>query len=393
MSSVNFKEDAERLEAELIAHRRYLHANPELSFHEKNTTAYLAKELEKTGLEPQLFEDYYGLYADISGSRKGKMIVLRADIDALPIQEETNVSFASCVPGVMHACGHDAHAAMLLIAAKILVAHREELNGTVRLLFQAAEESCHGAEYYVNHGVLDDADAIYGSHVWPTLDAPKINVVPGPRMSSCDNFTITVYGKAAHGSAPNYGVDAIVTAATIITQLQTLVSRRSDPRDNLAITVGEIQGGTRFNVIADRVVMKGTARTHSKAVREQIEGWIRNTIEGVALANGAKAELKYDYFPGVLYNDPDLSAIAQEAALELYGEEGLGEHPLIMGSEDFSYYLEKVPGTFALIGIRNQEKGITASNHNPRFDIDEAALTRGAALYAQTAYQFLNRSK
>lgn len=391
---MNFAKEAEGLENWIIEKRRYLHRHPELSFEEKETTAFLVKELEALGLQPQTYPDYYGVWADIQGdlpSTSDKKVLLRADIDALPIQEETGLEFASENPNVMHACGHDNHTAMLLGAAKLLVANKANFAGTVRVLFQAAEESCHGAEYYVKAGLLKDVEVIYGSHVWATLDAPLINVEAGPRMSSCDNFTIKVKGVAAHGSAPNYGVDAIVTAASIILQLQTIVSRRNDPRDNLAITIGEIEGGPRFNIISDSVVMKGTARTHSKQVREQIEGWIRNIVENVARANGAEATLEYDYFPGVLYNDAALSEIAKDSVRKLYGEEALGEHPLIMGSEDFSYFLDEIPGVYSLIGIRNEEQGKIFQNHHSKFDVDESVLKRGAALYAQFAVDYLEK--
>lgn len=387
---MQLSEEVQSLEDWIIEKRRYFHRHPELSFEEKETTAYLVEELKKMGLEPHTYSDYYGVWADIVGEKPGnKTVMLRADIDALPIREETGLSYASENENVMHACGHDNHMAMLLGAAKLLTAHRQDFGGTVRLLFQAAEESCHGAEYYVKAGLLDDVDAVYGCHVWATLDAPKINVVAGPRMSSCDNFTIEVKGVPAHGSAPNYGIDAIVTAAAIIMQLQTIVSRRNDPRDNLAITIGEIEGGPRFNIISDHVVMKGTVRTHSRQVREQVEEWIRNIVESVAKANGAEATLDYQYFPGVLYNDEKLAAIAANAVKKLYGEEGLGEHPLIMGSEDFSYFLEKVPGVYALVGIRNEEKGIIYQNHHSKFNVEETVLKRGAALYAQFAIDYL----
>ncbi|MDY3918601.1 MAG: amidohydrolase [Candidatus Limivivens sp.] len=393
---MNFRKESEAIEDYIVETRRYLHARPELSFEEKETTEFLEQELTKLGLQPQRYEDFYGVWADLCGGKstpESRTVVLRADIDALPIQEETGLAYASQRKGVMHACGHDSHAAMLLGAARLLVSHQDELPGRVRLLFQAAEESCHGAEYYVKKGILDGADAIYGCHVWATLDAPYINIDDGARMSSCDNFTITVKGAAAHGSAPNYGVDAIVTAAAIILQLQTIVSRKSDPRDTLAITIGEIAGGPRFNIISDQVVMKGTARTHNPEVRGKIEGWIRNIAENVARANGAEAVVEYESYPGVLLNDPAVSEIARQAVRELYGQEGLGSHPILMGSEDFSYFLDQVPGAYALIGVRNEEKGITSQNHNSRFQVDESVLKRGAALYAQFAYDFLIESE
>jgi amidohydrolase len=346
------------------------------------------------GLVPHYFENYYGVWTMIEGGKKqedSKTVALRADIDALPIEEKTGLAYASQNLGVMHACGHDCHIAMLLGAARMLQAHKEELRGNVKLIFQSAEESCHGAEYYVKNGFLDDVDAIYGSHVWPDLESPYINVEPGARMASCDNFTITVTGKSAHGSTPHDGTDAIVTAASIIMQIQTLVSRKNDPHNPLVITIGEISGGARFNIIADQVVMKGTVRTHSAEIREQVEGWIRNLIQHVAQADGAEAVLEYEYYPAPLINDGTLAEIARNAATKLYGEDACKGLLSAMGSEDFSYYTEKVPGVFAFIGIRNEEKQITAKNHNDHFTVDESVLKRGSAMYAQFAYEYLER--
>lgn len=386
---MNFLKEAELLEKEIIETRRYLHAHPELSFQEENTTAFLEKELTKLGLEPRRFPDYFGVWADIHGAESGKTVLLRADIDALPLQEETGLPFASQTPGVMHACGHDNHAAMLLAAAGMLSRHRQEWKGTARVLFQAAEESCRGAEYYVRSGLLDDVDAVYGSHVWASLDSPFINIQSGPRMSSCDNFTITIEGKPAHGAMPSDGIDAITTAASVILQVQTIVSRRTDPRDSLTITIGEIAGGTRFNVIADRVVMRGTVRSHNSKVRRQVEERLRAIVEHVAAAGGASGHLEYEYCPDVLVNDPELAGIAKHAAAKLFGEDILKDHPAEMGSEDFSYYLEKAPGVYVLLGARNKEKGIDAPAHHPRFMVDESVLIRGAAMYAQFAFEYL----
>jgi amidohydrolase len=390
---MNFREAAKQTAGYIIAQRRYFHQHPELSFEEWATTQAIGARLTEMGLEPHYFPNHTGVWAVIEGTKaQGRTVALRADIDALPVEEKTGLPYCSTVPGVMHACGHDCHTAMLLGAAKMLCAHREELAGKVKLLFQGAEESCHGAEFYVQEGFLDGVDAIYGSHVWGDLDAPYLNVEAGARMASCDNFTITVTGASAHGSAPHQGTDAIVAAAAIIMQIQTVVSRLNDPRAPLAVTIGEISGGQRFNIIANHVVMKGTARTHSRETRSKLEGWLRNIVQHTAQANGARAVLEYEYYPAPLINDGALAAIAQKAAVSLYGEQCLAPMEKAMGSEDFSYFTQQVPGVFAFIGIRNVEKGLTAQNHNDHFDVDEEMLPKGAALYAQFAHDYLLNS-
>ena len=217
---MNFKDMAEQNETWIIEQRRYFHAHPELSFEEKNTTQAIGKRLEEMGLTPHFYPDYNGLWAMIEGGKStpdSKTVALRADIDALPIEEHTALPFCSQNPGVMHACGHDCHIAMLLGGIRMLMSQKENLKGNIKIIFQAAEESCHGAEYYVKHGFLDDVDAIYGTHIWGDLDAPYMNFETGPRMASCDNFRIEVEGISAHGSTPHQGVDAILTAAHIIT--------------------------------------------------------------------------------------------------------------------------------------------------------------------------------
>jgi amidohydrolase len=279
---------------------------------------------------------------------------------------------------------------MLLGAAKILMEIKDELEGDVKLLFQAAEESCYGAKYYVEKGVLDDVDAIFGMHIWGTLDAPYMCLEPGGRMASCDNFKISVFGEAAHGSAPHLGKDAIVAAAAIINNIQTFVSRVNNPLNPLVVTIGTINGGQRFNIIADQVEMEGTIRTYSRELRSSIEDRLRKIIEDTASALGCRAELQYDYFPGPIINEhEDLNRIAREAAIKLYGEECLVSMPKLMGSEDFAYFMEKVPGFYGFIGALNKEKGIIYSNHSDKFTVDEDVLHRGSALYAQFAYDFL----
>ena len=383
---------AEKYEGYIIEQRRWFHAHPELSWEEFGTTDHIREELEKMGLEVHRFEGRPGCTAMIYGGKAvpgAKTVALRADIDALPVEEKTGLSFASENPGVMHACGHDNHMAMLLGAAKILCEVKDELEGNVKLLFQAAEETCFGAEYYVQQGVLDGVDAIYGQHIWAGLEAPYLNVQPGVRMASCDNFTITVEGSSTHGSTPHLGTDAIVAAASIIMNIQTIVSRNNDPLNALVVSIGEIHGGQRFNILANKVVMEGTCRTHSREMRGKIEPLLRRICEDTAAAFGAKAELKYDAFPSPVINDhDDLNQIAHDAAVKLYGEEGIKEMPRVMGSEDFAYFMDVVPGIFGFLGSRDAEH--QASNHNDCYDVPEDVLKRGAAMHAQFAADYLS---
>jgi amidohydrolase len=394
---MQISELALKLEDYIIAQRRYFHRHPELSWKEIETTSTIAKELESMGIAVRRFSDITGVLGVIHGKKAGgsrKTVVLRADIDALPMEEKTGLSFISINNGVMHACGHDCHIAMLLGAARIIQEMRDEMSGEVRLLFQGAEETSCGAKYYIEQGVLDHADAVFGMHIWGNLDAPYFSIQPGSRMAGCDNFTITVEGVSAHGSAPHQGVDAIVAAANIIMQVQTLVSRNNDPCNPLVVSIGEIHGGRRFNIVADRVVMTGTVRTHSKEVRGQMEERLRRVVEHAAKGLGAAAVLEYTYTAGPVINNHELlNETARQAAVRLYGEDCLYNLPAMMGSEDFAYYMEKVPGVFCFLGGRNEALGYTAVNHNDCFTVDEAVLKRGAALYAQFARDFLVAEK
>lgn len=392
---MNFAAEALEQESYVIKLRRYFHEHPELAFLEYETTKKIGEELEKMNIKPHFFDDMTGCYAIIgeaNPAKKQKTVALRADIDALPVEEKTGLPYKSCTPGVMHACGHDCHAAMLLGAAKLLKNHEKELKGRVKLIFQAAEESCHGAEYYVEKGVLDDVDAIYGTHVWVDTDAKCMNIEPGYRMAGCDNFTIDIYGKSSHGSMPQRGADAIVSAAAVIMNIQTLVSRKNDARKPLVITVGQIEGGQNFNIIANKVTLKGTVRTKCRETRESVEGWLREVTEKTAAVFGTTAELTYRYYAPPLYNDEALTEIAQKAAIKLYGEEVLKPMPESMGSEDFSYFSEKVPGVYGYIGIRNEEKNAVYPHHSDRFTVDESALSAGTAMYAQFAWDYLNQT-
>lgn len=385
---MDIKALSEKYNDYIISIRREFHQYPELSWEEEWTTDKIEKELKNMGLKTERFEGKTGVVAYLESGKGEKTIALRADIDALPIEEHTNCSFKS-TNGKMHACGHDCHTAMLLGSVKILTEIKNELNGNIKFIFQAAEETCHAAEYYVEQGILEGVDAIFGMHIWGTLDAPKINFESGGRMASCDNFKITVRGKAAHGSAPNLGEDAVVAAASIIMNLQTYVSRKNNPLNPLVISIGTIHGGNRFNIIADKVEMEGTIRTFSKELREYLEEDLRDIIKNTAKALGAEAELEYSYYPSPVINDEKLTEIAEKASVKLYGEESLVSMDRLMGSEDFAYFMDVVPGVYGFLGCKNESIGAVYSNHSDKFTVDEDVLKRGAALYAQFAVDFL----
>lgn len=393
---MNFKEMAEQAEPWVIEQRRFFHQIPELSFEEHMTTKEIGTRLEEMGLTPHYYEDYPGVWTMIEGGKTTqgcKTVALRADIDALPVEEHTGLEFCSKNPGAMHACGHDCHIAMLLGGIRMLLEIKEELTGNIKIMFQAAEESCYGARYYVEHGFLNDVDAIYGTHIWGDFDAPFISFESGARMASCDNFKIEVEGVSAHGSAPQHGTDAILVAAHIISEMQAIVSRMNDPLNPLVVTIGEIHGGQRFNIIANKVVMEGTTRTHSAEMRGKVEGMLRRIVEHVAESFGAKATLLFDQLlPPVVNQNEDLNQIARDAVVKLYGEESLKSLPKMMGSEDFSLFMEAVPGIYGFLGSRNEALGFTAKNHNDHYTVDESVLKRGAALYAQFAFDYLTRS-
>ena len=391
---MNFANRAAQLSDTIIADRRYLHQHAELSFQEHETTAYLVAEMEKLGIPVQTYENYTGCIATIKGGKPGKTVMLRADIDALPIQENSGVDFESVHPGVMHACGHDTHAAMLLGAARLLWEQKDELQGTVKLLFQAAEEVFIGSHYYWDEGHLNDVDAAMGMHVWPSVASGRMAVKDGPLMASCDNFKLTIHGVSAHGSMPHLGKDAIVAASAIITNLQTIVSRYNDPRSTLVVTVGMIHAGTQFNIITDTAVMEGTVRAFSSECRDLAEERIRTIAESTAAMYGCTAELEYLRLePPTRNDDPKLNEIARAAARKLYGDEVLVDTPSVTGSEDFSYLMEKIPSSlFMFMGCRDEETGCVHPVHNEKFKINENILHRGAAQYAQFAADWLEQN-
>ena len=386
---MNFSQPARQIEEYIVTWRRHFHQNPELSLQEFETTETLARELTALGLSVTRYENHTGLMATVTGARPGKTVLLRADIDALPIEEKTGLPYAA-QNGAMHACGHDCHTAMLLGAARLLQEHREELNGTVKLLFQAAEETSHGSEYFIEQGCLDGVDAVFGMHIWSGFPVGLINLDPGPRMSACDNFELIVHGTAAHGATPHLGCDAIIAASACVTLLQSYTARRHDPLHPLILSVGTISGGQAFNIVCDTVTLTGTARCFDPELRSHLREDLEALFSAACAPSGCTAELRWHRMASpVLNDDPHLLAVARSAAKKLYGPESLAPLPPLPASEDFAYFGEHVPALFAFLGGGNPEVGAVHAHHNECFRIDEAALPRGAALYAQFALDYL----
>ena len=388
---MDFAALAQQNEAYIIDLRRHFHRHPELSLEEVRTTEDIAQALTELGIPVTRYENHTGLIATITGGKPGKCVLLRADIDALPIPEKTGLPFAAG-NGNMHACGHDCHIAMLLGAAKLLQETRENLCGTVRLLFQSAEEISLGASHAISEGCLDGVDAVFGMHIWSTLDAPLISIESGPRMAACENFDIIIHGKAAHGASPHLGCDAVVAAAAGITQLQGYVARRNNAANPLIVTIGTVNGGERRNIVADTVTLSGTARCFNNEQLAQLPDEILGIFSAAAAPYGCTAEWRHlpSCERAVINEDDSLVELGCSCVRKLYGEETLGKFPPLMASEDFARFGAFVPSLFAFIGGGNREIGAVHPHHNENFCIDESVLPRGAALYAQFAADFLH---
>ncbi len=382
------RDAAERLKDEIVAWRRQIHANPEVGWHEVATGNLVAAELAKMGIEVTRVAKT-GVLGVIRGTAPGKTVALRADMDALPITEANDVPYKSQNPGVMHACGHDGHTAMLLGAAKILSGMRDKLKGTVKLFFQPSEEIGGGALAFIEAGALEGVEAILAIHLWPALPSGKVSLVAGPRMASADKLLIKVRGKAGHGSMPHLGVDAILAAAAITMNLQSIVSREVAPLEPAVVTIGRFTGGTTWNITCDEVELEGTTRCFSREIRKDFPATIERIIKSTAASYRAEAELEYLPISPPTINDPLVAKVAAGALTELYGEEAFGDLEKVMGGEDFAYYLERVPGAMVFVGVGNKEKQTDYPLHNERYNLDEDMLPVGAALHAQFALNFL----
>ncbi len=372
----------------LIEQRRYFHRHPELSDKEFNTAAHIREELDKIGIPWIKASGETGTLATIQGGKPGKTIMLRADIDALPVTEDTGLEYTSENPGVMHACGHDCHAAMLLTAAHVLWEAREEIVGTVKLFFEPAEEMATGAKQFIQEGHMEGIDAAFAEHVWSELDSGKISIEAGPRMAAGSRFEIFVHGKSSHGARPHLGRDAAVVSAAIVMNLQTLISRYLDPQETNIITIGEISAGNQYNVVPGEGYLQGTTRTFSYEIDEHWESMIRKVVEGTAAAYDAEAELVYHYLIGPVINDEAFSCFAEQSLRKIGGEGIVGKMKATTTSEDTSEYLKLVPGALAFVGIRNDACDSAWPQHSNHYKVDESALLAGAALYAQVAMDY-----
>ncbi len=389
------RELADKQGSRMTELRHHFHSNPELSWQEVETTRKIAEIIEDLGFEnirTGFGGTESGLTADLNLEKEGPMVALRADIDALPLTEENDIPYRSTRDGVMHACGHDAHATMLIGAATILSEIKDDLPGRVRLIFQPAEEHGlkSGAETMIAEGVLDGVDAIAGLHIWSSVPSGKIGFRSGPIMASADVWEITVKGKGGHGSMPHNAIDPTIAAATVITTMQTVVSREIDPQDTVVLSIGQIESGTAANIIPESATLKGNIRTTSPETRAAIPEKMERIMKGICSAMRCEGILNFMNIYPVTVNDEKLSDLAISTAIEMLGENYVEKAPLLMGSEDFSYYGEKVPGTFFLLGCGNKEKGTNNQHHSPRFNIDDDVLPSGTAMLAGFAWKFLS---
>ena len=371
----------------MVEMRRYFHENPEPSSEEYNTSAKIKSELDKMGI-PYISIAGTGVIGTITGANPGKTVALRADMDALQVNECTGLPFASKKEGLMHACGHDGHIASLLGAAKILNEIKDEIHGTVKLFFQPAEETAQGAKKMIEEGALEGVDGVFGIHLWADIELGKISVEAGPRMASTDLFRIKVTGKGGHGSLPHQGVDAVVVGSAIVMNLQSIVSREISPLEPAVVSVGQIKSGSRFNVIAPDAFMDGTTRAFSAEVRGKFHSMIDRIAKNTAEAYRATAVTEYEYLVPVTINDERCSKIAEEAVRETFGEEALTKFPKITGSEDFSYFSNEREGVLCFVGTGTENY---YPHHHPKFAVDERSLPISASMYAAYAVNYLKK--
>jgi amidohydrolase len=373
----------------VVERRRDFHRHPELAYQEVRTSGIVREWCAGLGLEMKTGVGETGVIATLRGAKPGRTVALRADMDALPVREANECDYASVRPGLMHACGHDAHTAMLLGVASVLGALRERLAGEVRFLFQPAEEGAGGAVPLIEAGALDGVELVLGQHMGPEHATGTVAVSRGPAMAAADFFTLKVIGRGGHGAYPHLTVDPVPIAAQLVLALQTIVARAVDPLAPAVVSVGTIRGGFRDNVIAPEVELAGTVRTFDAALRREMPAHVERIARGVTAAHGARYELAYNLqYPPVVNHEP-AARLVERAGREVLGDGGVKVVPPSMGGEDFAFYLERVPGCFYWLGCRAPDRREAANLHSPTFDLDENALAHGVHVMARAAMRFL----
>lgn len=374
---------------EIVALRRKFHQYPEVSGQEFNTQRIIMEELTRQGLVPRSIAGT-GVVTEVCGSRPGKRVAVRADIDALPIVDECNQSYQSQISGVCHACGHDGHIAIALGIAKVLSRLKNDIKGEVRLLFQPCEElGPGGAVDMIKEGALDGVDFVIGAHLWQPLSVGTMGITHGRMLAAPAKFTIRIQGKGGHGSMPHQTIDSILIGAQIVVALNTIVSRNVDPLDSAVLSIGMIKAGEAFNVIPDTAVIMGTVRCFGQNIMEKIFQRIESITQGICAFYGAGYQLERAGGPPALINNFDVVETVITAGRETFGKEKVSEVQPVMISDDFSYYLQGVPGAYMFIGSGNKQKGIVFPHHHPKFDLDETALKYGMEIMARTVLKLL----
>jgi amidohydrolase len=375
----------------LVEIRRTIHMSPELGFEEVETSKLVAGWLEKFGLQVQRGLAKTGVVGLLQGEKGGKTVAIRADMDALPLEEANQVPYRSKVKGKMHACGHDGHVTILLGVARLFSSIREQVKGNIKWVFQPAEEGGGGGRIMVEEGVLENprVDAIFGAHLFPDLQIGKVGIHEKEGLAATDRVIIKILGKGGHGAYPHLSRDPILAAGHLITQIHSIVSRSIAPLDSAVVTIGKVSGGTAFNIIPDEVELLGTVRSLTPRVREELKSRLEQVTQGVAGSFDLDYRFDYQYGYPALVNDPEMSHLVASACAKGIGKENVEFIRPSMGGEDFAYYLQKVPGSFFRLGCRNEEKGIVHPFHSSSFDIDEDVLPFGVEMFARIIDQYL----
>jgi amidohydrolase len=389
--AINIRNEVLALKDEMVKMRRDLHQYPEPGFKEERTSQLVANHLETSGIEVRTGIGKTGVVGLFTGQREGKTLLLRSDMDALPIQEQNEVEYRSRNDGVMHACGHDGHMTILLTTAKILSRYQKSIKGNIRFVFQPAEEGPGGARLMIEEGVMSNpsVDGVLGLHLWNYLPIGKVGVRSGPLMASMDNFAIKIKGKSSHGAIPQDGFDAIVMSGHVITAMQAIVSREISPLQSAVISLGKIKGGYGVNIIPDQVEMEGTARALDTDLQKTIPESIERILKGVTSSMRGDYELNYQFLYPVTVNDERMTMLVEEASSSIVGSENVVVAEQTMGSEDMAFYLEKAPGCFFFVGSANKERKLDFPHHHPRFDFDEDAMLIGVEVLCAAALKFL----